>query len=339
MRTATMPNTYVIVAMFGLVAAAFGVAPPAAAAGALPLRTIADIRLAGRPTRLDYQAYDSARHLPFIAHLGDSSVAVVDTLARKVVANIAGLSRVHGVLVIPELRRVYVTATGARQVAVIDEADFKVVAAIPAGEYPDGLAYAANVRKLYVSDEAGSGEVVIDAASNRRVATIQIGGEAGNSQYDPVSQHIFVNVQNRGELVEIDPRTDAVLGRHPLPGAKGNHGLSIDPVRQVALVACAGNDRLLIVDLRTMGVVAAHPLGQGPDVQAFDPGLRLLYVASESGVVSMFRDDGSGFRPIGEGRVAPHAHSIAVDADSHRVFLPLQDIGGRPVLRVMEPTL
>jgi len=303
----------------------------------LPLKTIADIRLQGRTTRLDYQAYDPARHLLFIAHLGDSALIVVDTRAQKVVATVAGVSQVHGVLVIPELGRVYASATGSHQVVAIDESNFKVVAAIPAGDYPDGLAFAPSAGKIYVSDEAGTGESVIDVASNRRLATIPIGGEAGNTGYDPSSRHIFVNVQDRNELVEIDPQTDSVVGRHRLAGAKHNHGLLIEPARRLAFVACDGNDRLLVVDLQTMGVVSTFAVGADPDVLAFDPGLRLLYVAGESGIVSMFKQEDTGLRKVGEGKLAPHAHSIAVDAETHRVYLPLQDVGGHPALRIMEP--
>ncbi len=321
------------------VALAIGAAAgqPAIAAGGLPLRTIADIPLPGRTTRFDYQACDPGRHLLFIAHQGDGTVAVVDLRSGKVVADIDGLAAVHGVLAIPEKGRVYASATGARRIAVIDESGFRIIGTIAAGDYPDGLAYAPGAGKVYVSDESGSGEVVIDTETNRRVALIPLGGEAGNSQYDPVSRHVFVNVQDQGELAEIDPATDTIVGRHPLPGARGNHGLLIDPVRHLAFIACEGNDRLLVLNLDTMAVVASHPLGHGPDVLAFDPGPRLLYVASESGVVSMFRDDGRDFRLLARGRVAAHAHSIAVDPETHRVYLPLQDVGGRPVLRVMAP--
>jgi len=328
-----------IAAALALMLAAMGLPRPAGGAEALPLKGVADVPLPGRSTRLDYQSYDPSRHLLFIAHLGDSAVIVVDAREQKVVARIPGLSQVHGVLVIPELQRVYASATGSHQVVAIDERDFKVLATIPAGAYPDGLAFAPAVQKLYVSDESGTDEVVIDAVSNRRVAAIPIGGEAGNTQYDPGSGHIFVNVQNRDELVEIDPHTDAVVGRHLLPGADHNHGLLIEPTRHLAFVACEGNDRLLVVDLRTMQVLSSDPIGQDPDVLDFDPGLHLLYVASESGVVSMFIIEGNGLRKVGEGKLARHAHSVAVDVQTHRVFLPLQDVGGRPVLRIMEPAV
>ena len=39
---------------------------------------------------------------------------------------------------------------------------------------------------------------------------------------------------------------------------------------------------------------------------------------------------------LGRGFVGPNAHSVAVDPATHRVYFPLADVGGRPVLRVMD---
>ena len=35
---------------------------------------------------------------------------------------------------------------------------------------------------------------------------------------------------------------------------------------------------------------------------------------------------------------APRAHSVAVDPATHRVYLPLANVGGHPVLRVLVPS-
>lgn len=312
---------------------------PARAADVFALRQILELQLPGEPTRFDYQSYDEDKHLLFIAHLGDGRVTVVDTDIPRVVADIAGISQVHGVLAIPALGRIYASATGHNQVVAIDEDTLRVVATIEAGNYPDGMTYAPNQNKLYVSDETGGTETVIDVAGNRRLATISLGGEAGNSQYDPVSGHVFVNVQTRNDLVEINPETDRIVARHPLSGAERNHGLLIVPDRRLAFVACEGNARLLIVDLRTMRVVAADSVGESPDVLAFDPAFSLLYVASESGVLSVFHVRGNTVFKAWQARVDVTAHSVAVDTRTHRVYLPLEDIHGKPVLRVMQPML
>jgi len=84
-----------------------------------------------------------------------------------------------------------------------------------------------------------------------------------------------------------------------------------------------------------MAVTATYPVGDGPDVLAFDPGWHRLYVASESGIVSIFDERGPELQPVGEYR-APHAHSVAVDPHTHRVYLPLDNVDGKPVLRILE---
>jgi YVTN family beta-propeller protein len=307
------------------------------ATGALPLTHIADVPLPGRASRFDYESFDPRRHLLFIAHLGDSEIVVFDTLTSRVVARIPEIAAVHGVLIVPELSRVFASATGTNEIVAIDEQTLKEFARTPGGVYPDGMAYAPDAHKLYVSDETGETETVIDVLTNRRVATIPLGGEAGNTQYDPVTRHIFVNVQTRRQLVEIDPATDGIVTRTDLPGAKGNHGLLFAPEQRLAFIACEDNDKLLVLDMRTMKVAASFDVGGNPDVLAFDPGPRLLYVAGEKGVVSMFSVAGSKVSKIGDGRVGPNAHVVNVDATTHRSWFPLKSVDGHPVLRIMAP--
>ncbi len=303
----------------------------------LPLRVVADVPLGGRATRLDYATLDTRRHLLFIAHLGDSSVIVFDIEARQVRRRITGISQVHGVLAIPELDTVYASATGTNEVVAIDAGTLAVNTRIPGGVYPDGMAYAAPVHKLFVSDELGQSETVIDVSTRRRIGTLALGGEVGNSQYDPISHHVFANVQTRSQLIEIDPDSDEVSARIDLPGARGNHGLLIEPQQRLAFIACEDNGRLLVLDLENRQVTASFPVGERPDVLAYDPGLGYLYVAAESGVVSVFSAQARRLTPIGSGFVGSNAHVAAVDPASHAVFFPLKDVHGQPVLRIMSP--
>lgn len=322
-----------------LLVAVLSIAPlPACSrsAGDLPLKTVADVPLPGRPTRWDYASLDPARHLLFLAHLGDSAVVVFDTQNGKVVATIPGVSHVHGVLAVPALGRVYASATGSNELVAIDESTLKVIARAPAGVYPDGIAYAPGVDKLFVSDEHGKTDTVIDASTMKRVATIPLGGDVGNTQYDPVSRHIFANVQTRDELVEIDPVSARIVARYALPGAKGNHGLLIKPADRLAFIACEGNDKLLVFDLRTKRVIANFAVGGDPDVLAWDDQSKWLYVASESGVVSLFGVQSREVKKLGEGWLGPNAHSVAVDAQTHRAYFPLRDADGKSLLRITE---
>lgn len=302
------------------------------------MRVLADVPLNGGTTRFDYQSFDSDSGRLYIAHLGSDLITVFDVNKQAVVGDVKDLKRVHGVLAVPELHRVYASATGTNELAVIDDQSLSIVARVPAGDYPDGIAYAPKVNKIYVSDLHGKTDTVIDAKTNQRLTTIPLGGGAGNSQYDSVGERIYVAVDGKEELAEIDPNTDQVVARYPLTGCNGSHGLLIDAEHRLAFAACEDNSKLVVVDLQTKKATATLSVGADPDVLAFDASLQRLYVSAESGVITIFDERERGLQKVGEGLFAPNAHSVAVDRSTHRVYFPLQNINGKPVLRIAVPS-
>jgi DNA-binding beta-propeller fold protein YncE len=303
------------------------------AAGGLPLKTVATVPLPGGSSRLDYASVDSQRHRLYIAHLGGGLVIVFDTKTRHVVKAIPAPGA-HGVLAVPELGRVYATATDSRKLLTIDERTLEVIASAPAGEYPDGIAWDSDRRHVYVSDESG-GVLTVFGAGGRRVATVQLGGEAGNVQYDSGSRRVLVAVQSRNDLAVVDPRSEHVTRRVALPGCRHPHGLLVDAPRRLAFVACDANATLLTLDLRRLELTGRATVGGSPDVLAFDNSLRRLYVASESGDVAVFAEHRHGLTKLGQAFLAPAAHAVAVDSRTHLVYFPLQ-FG--PKLQIMRPT-
>ena len=129
----------------------------------------------------------------------------------------------------------------------------------------------------------------------------------------------------------------SVVDRIDLPGARENHGLLIEPERRRAFIACEGNAKLLVLDLQTKKITASFDVGGQPDVLAYDPGLHRLYVAGEAGIVSMFDVEPGMTSKVGEALLGPHAHVVGVDTSTHYVFFPLEDVGGRTVLRILRP--
>ena len=310
----------------------------AAVPGSLPLRVLADVPLNGGTTRFDYQSFDSRNGRLYIAHLGADAMTVFDVNKQAVVGDVRDLKRIHGVLAVPELHRVYASATGANELAVIDDQSLSILARVPAGDYPDGIAYASKANKIYVSDLHGKTDTVIDAKTNQRLTTIPLGGGAGNSQYDPGADRIFVTVDGREELAEIDPNTDQVVARYSLTGCKGSHGLLIDSEHRLAFAACEDNSKLVVFDLQAKKATALLSVGADPDVLAFDAELQRLYVSAESGIITVFDEHDRSLQKVGEGLFAPNAHSVAVDPGTHRVYFPLQNINGKPVLRIAVPS-
>ncbi len=304
----------------------------------LGLVPVADIPLPGSSSRLDYQSLDQEAHRLYIAHLGASTVIVVDTQAEKVVGSVLNISQVHGVLAIPALKRVYASATGSHQVAAIEMMNLAVTDRTAGGDYPDGLAFDPDDHKVFVSDEHGGAVVVVGIQTDQQTASIPVGGDVGNIQYDLVSKRIYTAVGATNQLVAIDPAQDRVLDRYALPGCGHAHGLLVDTATRLAFIACDENATLVVFNLQTHTITNTQTVGDQPDVLAFDAGLGRLYVAAESGVVAVFQEQNGSVTKLGQALLAANAHTVAVDQETHRIYFPLENVGGHPVLRVMAPT-
>jgi DNA-binding beta-propeller fold protein YncE len=139
------------------------------------------------------------------------------------------------------------------------------------------------------------------------------------------------------ELVPIDPSAMKIVGRYRLPGIKNPHGIALDSANLLAFIAGEENHSLALFDLKTMKLLSVYQVGDDPDVLAFDPGLKRLYVSAESGTVSVLLESDRAPRSIGQFEM-PHAHTVAVDPNSHLVYFPLESIEGHPLLRIMRPT-
>jgi DNA-binding beta-propeller fold protein YncE len=169
-----------------------------------------------------------------------------------------------------------------------------------------------------------------------------LGSETGNVAFDPERAIFWITAvmgSPPDQLIGVDPTAARVTERIPLPGCQGAHGLRIHPDGNSAFIACEGNDQLLRVNLDASHAVALAPTGAGPDVMSIDAALGWLYVAAESGDLTVFDLTRPGVNLLGRDHPGSHAHSVAVDPATHRTFFPLvKGPRGTPVLRIMQPS-
>jgi DNA-binding beta-propeller fold protein YncE len=303
------------------------------------LRVVGRIPLPGGNSRFDYASLDPGRGLLFVAHLGASQVIEINVKTDQVVGTIGGISQVHGVLVVPALHRLYATATGTNTVVVISEDTGQIMGQSPTGQYPDGLAYDPGNSTIWTTNEADGSETVVDALTGTSRGTVRFGPEtsAGNVAYDPATGHMLVDVQSQNQLDVIDPATLSIVRRVRLPGCDDDHGLALDSSARLAFVACDFNSVLLTVNMNTWRTTGIANVGDEPDVVAFDGQAGRVYVASESGPVTVFQRDGRRIQVIDAQYLGDDAHSVAVDPATGRSYFPvLKASNGQPAVLVCE---
>ncbi len=300
------------------------------------LKIVATIDLPGPAgKRFDYLTIDADDGYLLSSHLAAGLLYVIDMKTNRLVKAIPDVPGTEGVEYVPELKKAYTSNWYENKVGVVDLRQMKVVAKIPVEEKPDGSTYAPPFHKLYVSDERGKAESVIDVESDKVVKTLRFDSETGMPQYDPVSRKVLVNLQEQDVIAEIDPATDTVSGRYPVPECKGNHGMALDAQHRRAFLVCEDTNRMAVFDMEKHKTIATFSIPAGGDVIKFDPGLNRIYVACSSGAIAVCQQNGPDhYRKLEDFPVQKKVHSLAVDPNTHRVYAPEEQADGRPVARI-----
>lgn len=301
------------------------------------LRRVAAIDLPGPPgQRFDYLTIDYEDHYLLSAHLGPGILYVIDMRTNRLVKAIPGVPQITGLEYVGGLRKVYTSDRGEAKVAVVSLDRMQVVKRISLGQKPNGSAYAEPFGKVYVSTY-GDEEDIIDVHRDAVIKTLHFPEGTATPQYDPVGRKVYVNLHGPNDVIaEIDPASDTVVARYLVDGCHTGHGMALDPKGRRAFVLCNGNHVLDVFDVDAHRSIARVPIPTGADVVKFDPELRRIYAACASGAIAVIQeDDPQHFRKLEDFRVEPKVHSLAVDAETHRVYAPEQEEGGRPVARMV----
>lgn len=161
----------------------------------------------------------------------------------------------------------------------------------------------------------------IDVATRKVVATTLVGGKPEALAADGRG-HLFVNVEDRNEIAEIDARSAEVLAHWPLAPCEKPSGLAIDASNERLFTVCA-NQHMMVVNAVSGHAVADLPIGGHPDSAAFDPALKLAFSSNgASGTLTVVHeDDANHYSVVQNVQTLEGAKTMALDPQTHRVYL------------------
>jgi DNA-binding beta-propeller fold protein YncE len=269
------------------------------------------------------------------------SLLILDLTDGALLKELTGIPTARGVAVAEDIGVTFVTSS-PHQLVLIDNKTLREITRVTTGKGPDGDAWDPVDKIVAVSDQGDGALSLIAEAGRGARKQIPLGSETGNVTFDRARGLFWITVVGGAaadQLVGVEPKTGAVKTRIGLPGCKGAHGLRLHPDGQSAFIACEDDASLARVDLEGAHAVSIAPTGSGPDVLSIDPGKGWLYVAAESGDLTVFDIAKPGVVLIGHDHPGDDAHSVVVDPATHRVFFPLKvGASGTPVLRIMRPS-
>jgi len=272
----------------------------------------------------DYCVVDSAARRVYVSH--GNHVVVLDADSGVVVGDIPNTLGVHGIALATDLNRGFITAGRANTIIIFDLKTLKTIDTVKArGLNPDAVYYDTGSKRVFAFNGGSANAVAINAADGKVAGMIAVGGKPEFAAGDDKG-HVFVNVEDKSQLLEIDAQKLSVLHRWPLAGCKEPSGLAFDQKNRRLFSVC-GNKKMMVVNADTGEVVATVTIGEDPDAAGYDPDTQLVFSSNgESGDLTVIHQDSADKYTILENvPTRKYARTMAVDFSTHSIFLPFAE--------------
>jgi len=265
----------------------------------------------------DYLTYDAPAHRLFVTR--GTHVMVVDPSTGKQLADLPNLKGVHGVALVPDLSKGFVSAGGSNEVAVFDTSSLTETSRIPVGKGPDAIAYEPVSGRVFTFNGLSKDATSIDAKSGKVVGTIPLGGKPEFAVANGEG-HLFVNIETTAEVAEIDAKNLAVIHRWPIKNCEEPTGLAIDLADKVLFSGCS-NKTLAVVNTNDGTTIATLPIGDGVDGVAFDPELRLAFSSNGEGTLTVIEQQKDKWRVVLNVTTQRGARTLTLNPASHQIYV------------------
>lgn len=254
----------------------------------------------------------------YVSHGGQ--VNILDKNTGDSLGVIENTTGVHGIAFVPELNKGYTSNGRLNNVTVFDLKTDKVLGQIATGQNPDAIMYDNFSKKIITCNGRSNDLTFIDPVKGEVTNTISVGGKPETAVSNNAGK-IFVNIEDKNEIVAINLTTKKVESRWTLAPAEGPTGLAIDTKTHRLFAGC---DKLLaIVNTANGKLTAKVPIGDGCDGVAFDPESKDIFTSNGDGTMTVIHENGENdFKVLETVKTKPRARTIALDESTHKLYLP-----------------
>jgi YVTN family beta-propeller protein len=300
--------------------------------GDSPYKVLKKIKLGGEGS-WDYLTLDPEARRLYITR--GSHVMVMDVDSDKVVGDIPKTTGVHGVALVPRLKRGFISNGGDSTVTIFDLKTLKETARVKVGTRPDAILYDPASDRVFTFN-AGSKDATALAADTGEVAgTIKLGGRPEFAVADEKGM-VYVNLEDKSEVVAFDARALTVKNRWPLDPGNEPTGLAMDRGKRRLFSSCH-NEKMVILDADTGKHLAVVPIGKGTDACIFDAGTGLAFSSNRDGTLTVVKEQGDDkYSVLANVPTQLGAKTMALDPTTHKIYLATADFqktvaGKRPM--------
>ncbi len=276
----------------------------------------------------DYITVDSGARRVYLSH--GTEIKVIDADTGALIANITGLKQVHGVALASEFGRGFISDGAQGKAILFDLQTLKVTGEAKADKDADSIVYDPFSKRVFVMNGDPHSSTVIDAKSGSVVGTIDLGGGPEFAVADGKGT-VYVNLEDKSELVAIDSQSLKIKSRWPLAPAGAPTALAMDVPHHRLFSAGRDPQMLVVLDSDSGKVLQSFPISAGVDAAVYEPETGLLFVSTREGMVHVFHEDSPDkFSEAEIIKTEFGAKTMGLDTKTHNLFLDTADFAPAP---------
>jgi YVTN family beta-propeller protein len=264
----------------------------------------------------DYIAVGPDNNRLYVSH--GTQVNILNETTGDSIGVIENTTGVHGIAFDKANGKGYTSNGRLNNVTVFDLATNAVITQIPTGENPDAIMYEPFSKTIVTCNGRSKDLSVIDVKENKVIATIPVGGKPETAVSNGAGK-IYVNIEDKSEIVEVDMKSFTVLNHWSIAPAEEPTGLVIDTKTNRLFAGC-GNKLLAVVDASNGKVITTLPIGDGCDGVGFDMNLKNIYASNGEGTLSVIHEKSAdSFESVVTVPTKRGARTITVNSQSHKI--------------------
>lgn len=286
----------------------------------------------------DYVTVDAPNHRFFVTR--STHTQAIDENSGKVLADIPGQNRSHGVALVPKLGRGFITdGGGSGAIFIFDLNTYKVLGRITTMPDSDGIIYDSGTDLVLAVSGDGNALMAfhpnIDPKSGSVGSPIQLGGSPEFLAADGAGK-LYINIPDKNQVAVVDLHARKVIARWPVAPGGEPVGMAIDTAHHRLYIGCRGPARLIVMNTDSGKVEGAVPIGSGNDAVRFADGQG--FASCGDGSLTIAGESGGKIAVEQTVKTASGARTMGIDRTAHKIFLPAAQTmpgatGRRPAMK------
>jgi len=273
----------------------------------------------------DYIFVDSPARRVYLSR--GTEFKVINADDGKLIGNVTGLKRDHGVAVAHEFGKGFITDGAQGKVIIFDLNTLKVIGEVKADQDADSIVYDPATKRVFAMEGDPHSSTVIDAKSGTVVGTIKLDGGPEFCVADGKGT-VYVNLEDKNQLDAIDSHTLAIKSRWPVAPAGGPTALAMDLQHRRLFSAGRNPQMLVVMDADNGKVIQSFPISAGVDAAVYEPETGLIFASTREGKIHIFHEDSPDkFSEVETVNTEFGAKTMGLDTKTHHVFVDTADFG------------